>query len=188
MLSSQEVNRGDTVDIDLYLNTGGEPIKEAEFYKGITAEASVEDVETGEKSSLAFAASEEGLHSEYTPDGGSDHIMQIHLEGNGFYRDVNDIIIHVRPDGGEIVSAEETPEKKEGDGAEAKGTGKNGMDWLPIMAAIAAIILLIAVLALRKAGRKIDGKFTIGVKCRKEETAWRMEMIIWFRLALRAGI
>lgn len=169
VLSSQEVNKGDTVDIDLYLNTGGEPIKEAEFYKGITAEASVENVETGEKSSFAFVASEEGLHSEYTPDGGSDHVIQIHLEGNGFYRDVNDIIIYVRPDGGEIVPAEETPEKKEGDDAEAKGTGKDGMDWLPIIAAIVAITLFIAVLALRKAGRKIDGKFTIGVKCRKEE-------------------
>ena len=169
ILSSQEVNRGDTVDIDLHLNTGGVPIKEEEFYKGLTAEATVQNMETEEKGRLVFTASEEGLHSEYTPEGGSDHVMRIHLEGNGFYRDVEDIIIHVRPDAGEIATAEEASGSREEYGEETKRTGEGELDWLPIIAVIAAIILLMAASALRKAGRKIDGKFMIGVRCRKEE-------------------
>lgn len=169
VLSSQEINRGDTVDIDLYLSTGGESIKEEEFYQGITAEASIENVETGEKNSLAFAASAEGLHSEYTPDGGTNYAMQIHLEGDGFYRDVGGIMIHVRPDEEEIAPAEELPESKEEYEAEAKGGEKEGMYLLSMIAAGVAVVLLLLIFALRKAGRRIDGKFTIGVKCRKEE-------------------
>lgn len=169
VLSSQEINRGDTVDIDLYLNTGGESIKEEEFYQGITVEASVENMETGERSSLAFAASAEGLHSEYTPDREADYAMQIHLEGDGFYRDVDGIMIHVRPDDEEIAPAEELAESKEEYEAETKDAEKEGMNLLPIIAAVVAIVLILLILALRKAGRRIDGKFTIGVKCRKEE-------------------
>ncbi len=232
MLSAREVKVGDAVGINLYLNSEGESIKGEEFYQAIAAEGVVENIKTGEARAIGFTASEDGLYGVFTPDSASDYELKIHLEGNGFYRDVEGMIVKVLAEGGEILQEKEllffevakgkkvrvdlteyisyqkgnsyslsaasdivkasleedvlvlegievgdtvlelSPDGSDGNKAyviTVTCTEGGGVELLLIIAIAAAVVLLLCVLAIRKSGGKIDGKFKLGVKCWKEE-------------------
>lgn len=232
MLSAREVKVGDTVGINLYLNSEGKSIKGEEFYQAIAADGVVENIKTGEARAIGFTASEDGLYGVFTPDSASDYELKIHLEGNGFYRDVEGMIVKVLAEGGEILQEKEllffevakgkkvrvdlteyrsyqkgnsyslsaasdivkaslegdvlvlegievgdtvlelSPDDSDGNKVYAitvTCTEGGREDIFRIIAIAAVVVLLLCVFAIKKSGRKIDGKFKLGVKCWKEE-------------------
>lgn len=93
-VSQKEALKGDEIGIEAFLSSDGKLIKDNPFYEKMEGKAYVTS-DTGQTEEVFLSAKDGGMKGTFPVSAVSDYTIKVHLEGQGLYRDSEEICLKV---------------------------------------------------------------------------------------------
>lgn len=92
-VSQSEARKGDVIQIGAYLTNEGSVVNDKAFYEKLTARADVTCVKTGKTTEVPLIFEENQMKGDFKLPEVTDLKIKVHLEGQGLYRDSDEIVV-----------------------------------------------------------------------------------------------
>ncbi|MFU1793789.1 vWA domain-containing protein [Paenibacillus azoreducens] len=111
-LASKSVKKGDTIDINAYLVSNGQKLKDNGLYQHMNGKLIVKDLDSGDAKEVELANKGDHFEGTYTVEAKHQYELKVRAEDKSFYRESKPVTISAKAGGAGSAPAAGQEEKK----------------------------------------------------------------------------
>lgn len=111
-LASKSVKKGDTIDINAYLVSNGQKLKDNGLYQHMNGKLIVKDLDSGDAKEVELANKGDHFEGTYTVEAKHQYELKVRAEDKSFYRESKPVTISAKAGGAGSAPAADQEEKK----------------------------------------------------------------------------